>query len=336
MTKSCKITFVMITDTTYEVCRRSLSYLLAQSALKDIEVIIAGPSLDTINADHGELAQFGAYQVIEVGDLRSTGHGLSEAVKAATTPLVAYIEEHGFSQSNLAEVLIKEFYTHKRRVIGWGMKPANPGLVAWAHIYLQFGQVVAPMQAGPTKRIGGHHAAYERELLLSYGDDLEAALADESALHGHLVSRGIEIFMTGETVSGHGQVSDLRSLVVLEFLGQRSYATTRVRLMEWSMANRIVYTLGAPIIPFLRCIRSVHHIRRSGRGRQLLPQVIVPMLIAACAGACGEAVGYILGAGKDTLTRRLDIELDRFSYVNQKDRDLGYAQQTAHSDPEKS
>ena len=56
------------------------------------------------------------------------------------------------------------------------------------------------------------------------------------------------------------------------------------------------------------------------------------MFVAALSGAAGEAVGYLFGAGKDTLTQRLDIELDRFSYVNQADREIGYAKRNAPSD----
>ncbi len=212
------------------------------------------------------------------------------------------------------------------------MMPENPGVIAWAHIFLQFGQVVAPLASGPTTRVGGHHVAYERDLLLSYGDNLESLMADESVLHRHLVPSGVEIYATGETVSGHAQISDLKNLMKLEFIGQRSYAATRVVVMEWSWFLRLAYTCGAPLIPFVRCARSLQHVFRAGRGKQLLPLIIPPMFIAALAGAAGEATGYLFGAGKDTLIQRLDIELDRFSYVNQTDQDIGYAKRNAPSD----
>ncbi len=86
MATSCKLTVVMITDRTYEVCRRSISYLLKQTARKDVELIVVGTSIDEIAADHSELEQFGAYQVIGIEKIRSTGHGLSEGIARATTP----------------------------------------------------------------------------------------------------------------------------------------------------------------------------------------------------------------------------------------------------------
>lgn len=320
MSPTPKLSIVMITADSYETCRRSMGYLLKQTVMDQIEMIIVGPSHEQIAADESELSRFLRHQVIGIGEVKSTGQGLAAGVRAASAPYVVYIEEHEFPPPRLAEVLIREFAKGDAVALGWAMLPANPGLVSWAHIYEQFGAVVAPLTSGPATRLGGHHGAYQRDLLLEYGDNLEEVMANEGVLHGDFQKRGLPMRVIGELTARHTQVSHFPGLLKLEFLGQRSYAASRMKVMNWSVWKRLLYVAGSPLIPFVRLRRSLRHIRRSGRSRELLPQVALVIFAANLAGAAGEALGYLFGPGEKTLSRRLVIELDRYAFVKKSDR----------------
>ena len=320
MQSAPSLSMIMITDNTYEVCRRTISYLLQQTAIDQIELIIVGESRERINPDENELGQFHSYQIVEVGKVTSIGKAEAAGVLAAKAENVTYVEEHGFPPPNLAEVLIREMTEGGHVAVGWGMAASNPGLVAWAHLYGQFGEAVAPILSGPATRLGGHHGAYKKSLLVEYGNELHHVVGCEAVLYADLERRGIKMHITGDVVGLHTQISDFRSYAVHEFIAQRAFAAARVDVMNWSIWRRLLYVAGSPLIPFLRVRRSLHHIRRTGRSRELMPQIAFVMLAANVAGALGEAMGYLFGAEERVLTQRMAVELDRYSYVRESDR----------------
>jgi len=246
---------------------------------------------------------------------------LAAGVMAARAPFVMYAEEHSFPPPNLAEVVIREMTEGEHvAALGWAMMPANPGLMAWAHLYGQFGGVVAPIQSGPAIRLGGHHAAYRRTALLEYGSSLHHMMDNEAVLHDDFERRGVQMYITGEIVALHTQLSDFFSYLRHEFIAQRVFATARMTMMKWSPWRRLLYIAGSPLIPFVRLRSSLKDIRRTRRSGELMPQIAFVLLVANFAGAAGEALGYVLGVSDDIHLERMAIELDRYSYVHVGDR----------------
>ncbi len=310
----------LITDDSYAKCARTISYLKRQTIVDQIELVIVGPSREQIAPDYDDLSVFHSHKIVEMGEVGWVGKAAARGIEASSAKYVTYSEEHGFPPEDWAETLVRTFESGGYDAVGWGMTPANPGLVAWAHIYGQFGDAVAPLESGPATRLGPHHGAYRRDLLLEYGDALPHVFGNEGVLYPDLLRRGKSLYLTGETVTGHTQVSDFASYVRLEFIGMRIYAASRMLLFEWPLWKRLLYIAGSPVIPFLRLWRSLGHIRRTGRGRELLPQVAFVILGANIAGALGEAIGYAIGADDEGRADRMEIELDRYAFVNESDR----------------
>ena len=314
------LSIFMITDDSYAKCARTISYLKRQTIADQIELVIVGPSREQIAPDYDDLSVFHSFKIVEMGDVGWVGKAAARAIEASSAKYVTYSEEHGFPPQEWAETIVRVFESGGYDAVGWGMAPANPGLVAWAHIYGQFGDAVAPLESGPATRLGAHHGAYRREVLLDYGDALPYAFGNEGVLYPDLVRRGKSLYLTGETVTGHTQISDFASYVRLEFIGMRIYAASRMLVSEWPLWKRLFYIASAPLIPFVRLWRSLGHIRRTGRGRELLPQVAFIILGANIAGALGEAIGYAIGADDKGRADRMEIELDRYAFVNESDR----------------
>lgn len=311
----------MITEGKYEICRRTISYLLAQSVVNQIELVLVGPSRDVMRVDERELAPFHSHQIIEVGKVLSTGQGLAAGTLAARADLVTYAEEHGFPPPDLCEVLLRHAAGSDYQAYGWSMLPSNPGTVAWAHMYGQFAEAVAPRPTGEVSRLGGHHAMYRRALLMDYKDSLADVFGCEAVLQEDLERRGIKMLLIGEVAGGHTQISDFWSYLWHEFVSQRSFAAARVRKLNWGWGRRLLYVAGSPLIPFLRLKRKLPYIRSTGRWAQLMPQVGFIIFAANCAGTAGEVLGYLNGQSDKALSERLKIELDRYAYVSDADRD---------------
>lgn len=319
MNTTTSLAMIVSTDDTFETCRRSTEYLLQQTALEKLEMVVVCPSAGHLNADIGVLERFGAYRIVEVGRSVSTGQMLAAGIRAATSPYVMYIEEHNFPPPETAEKALEVMAGTDRVALGFGMVPANPGLVAWAHLYAQFGRVAAPVTPGPVSSLGGHHAVYLRNMLLEYGEDLEPLMGNEAVLHEDLRLKGTEMYLLGDVVIPHVQISRFSSFLRHEFMSQRIYGDARAAVLHWTTARRLLYAAGAPLVPLLRVLRAIGHIRRSGRGRALLPQVVPVMLAGMTAGAVGEALGYLVGARESDVSGRFEIELDRYAFVNRSD-----------------
>ena len=320
MSKDFAVAALIATDDDFEVCRRTLEYLAQQTVVDQMEMTIVCPSIERLNPDLDLLSRFGSHRIVEVAGLLTTGHFLAAGILAATAPYVMYFEEHNFPPPETLERALAVLEGTDRVALGFAIVPANPGPVAWAHLYLQFGQVVAPIASGEVDRLGGHHAIYRRDALIRYGAALPDLMSNEAILHEDLRRRGTQMYVLGDVAIPHVQVSDLSSLVKHDFIVQRIYGETRANFFGWSPLHRAVYVLGTPLIAPLRIARAYRHVRRSGRGIQFFLRILPALTLAALAGAAGEALGYVVGAGKSDRSTRLTMELDRYAFVNDLDQ----------------
>lgn len=320
MTTRQKLAAILVTDDRYTTMQRSISYLLKQTVIDQIELVMVCPRRDRLMPAIDEVEQFGSYQVVETGAALSSGQMMAEGIRASRSPAVFYFESHHFPPPNTAEVAIREVVERGRPAVGFAMLPANPGLVAWAHLYGQFGAAVGPVKAGPVKRLGGHHAAYRKDVLMEYDSVLSDLLDNEAVLYELFGRRGIELYLVSDADIPHMQLSDFASYFRHEYLAQRIFGAARARVLRWSLGRRLLYVAGAPLIPFVRLRRSVADIRRTGRSRELLPQIIPVIFCANVGGAIGEAMGYAWGDRARHKVRRMAIELDRYAFVSEADR----------------
>lgn len=316
------ISLIMITDGHYDVCRRAMSYLRAQTVVGQIEMILVCPSKEIMQIDDDALDPFHSAQIIEIGEVTSTGQGVAAAVPQARGPYILYAEEHGFMPPDIIETMLGVAAKHDYAAYGWGMIPANPGTIAWAHIYGQFAEAVAPFKSREIRRLGGHHAMYRTSVLLEYDGQLHDLMGTEALLQELLEQRGMPLYIVGETASHHIQVSDFWELMHHEYLSQKTFAAGRVHNMNWGWGKRLVYIAGSPLIPFVRMARALPYIRRSGRLGQMFPLGLLVMICAFVAGTLGEVTGYLLGDAGDAIEKRTQFELHRFEHVAASDKSL--------------
>ena len=126
------------------------------------------------------------------------------------------------------------------------------------------------------------------------------------------------MFIAGDAVSRHVNISSLKAYMHMDYLGQRSFASTRAKVGNWPWWKRVLYAGAAPLIPSIRLRRILADIRRTGRQDQLLPKIVGPIVLALLAGAWGEMLGYVFG-GSDCAQRKAPVELQRERFLSKED-----------------
>jgi hypothetical protein len=163
-----------------------------------------------------------------------------------------------------------------------------------------------------------HHTAYKRKVLMEFGPLLEKLLETDLTLNSELRARGYKLCLEPAAKSYHMNCSRFMSYLRVEYYGGRLFGAARARYEAWSIFRRLLYIGGTPLIPIVRLWRIWREIRRSGRQRQLLPNVL-PTLMAGLVGhTLGEVTGYALGSG-DAAQQRVTFELSRYRHVVKQD-----------------
>jgi Glycosyl transferase family 2 len=310
-----EISVVLVTDG-LATLRKTLAYLRAQAGADRMEIVIVATRPEDIPLTAPELEKFAQVQVLPIEDVSSPPSARAKAVRAATAPLVLFAETHSYPRPGYIETLVRAHHQGPWAAVGPSMGNANPdSALSWANLMLDYGRWVPDDQRGVIDDVPGHNAAYKRAALLEFGDDLPRQLRADSIMHRELRERGHELYFESAARTDHLNVSLFRWSVVERFFASRHFAGLRAR--GWSLPRRLLYIVGAPLIPAVRLRRILDFVRRSEEApplRRLLPALGFTLT----ASALGEAVGYAAGPGRGGFS--YEIELYRSRFVRPEDR----------------
>ncbi len=314
------MTVVTVTLDTFERIRKTIQCLRAQTLSEQLEILIVAPSKEKLDLDHSELNGFASYRVIEMNPIHSSGKAVAAAALVASAPIFAYAEEHAFPRPDWAAEILQ---AHQKpyAAVGVTIANANPTTAtSWAHLIAAFGRWMAPTKSCETNHLPWHHTAYKLDLLLEYGDSLEAAMEAEGVLHQDLAVRGHRLFMSSDAITEHINISRLTSLFASSFFSGWAYAGIRARRGQWHPARRLTYIAGSPLLPALRFWRSANsfwRIQQSCRSKSL--SILMLLVGESIANSFGELIGYVFGACR-AVERHGHYELDRASYLSRAER----------------
>lgn len=308
---------IILTPDCYQTIRKTISYLRAQTARDQLEIIIVTSSANGLMEDETELAKFHKVRVVEIGPMNSTPGARAAGVRHAAAPVVAFAEDHSYPDPHWAEALIAA-HRGPWAAVGPAMCNANPhSTLSWVNLALEYGPWLDPVPGGPVDHLPGHNSSYKRDLLLAYGSQLEAMLEAESVLHWDLRAKGHRLYLEPTAKTFHLSYSLPSATLPLRFLGGRLFASSRARL--WTRLRRLLYGLASPLIPLVRAPRVLRDLRRAGQLRHLLPRVLPVLTVALAIDAAGEMIGYLFGSGQ-TMRTLSEMEFHRHRYLSEKDR----------------
>jgi hypothetical protein len=314
-----QLSVILVTPGSYDVIRKSIDHVRAQSPREEIELVIVTPSERELGLDPAGLEGFWGWQIVEVGRIDNLGPAEAAGVRRARGIAVVYVEEHSYPAPGWAEALIRA-HAGPWAAVGPAVTNANPDtMVSWTTFFLDFGEWVAPGEPGPALSLASHQTSYKRDLLVSYGSQLDDFLETETTLQHELRARGHQLYFEPAAKTDHLNVSRFAEVMSLQFHNYREFAANRAALGNWSWRRRLLYIGGSPLIPLVRGSRILKQIFRSGLQRRLLPGVLPSLIVGLVAAAAGELAGYTSGKG-DSSQKRVTFELERMRHTTARDR----------------
>jgi hypothetical protein len=290
-----ELSVVMIAGAQRARAQRTIDAVGAQTPSESIELLVVdvAPELDPLRLP-GSIRSL----LIEAPAEAAWGRLRACGVRAAASPVVAFIEDHCAPQAGWAEALIE---THREpwAAVGYAFVPANP--TRWrsrATLIAEYGFWAHPVNGGRAGILPGNNISYKREPLLSLGDELDLALDVDDNLHRLLAAQGLEGGISPRACVAHQELAGLRPTAKANYDYGRVLAAERWRTERWSLGRRLLYAAAAPMgAPAARALRLLDSLR----GRQALWGQAVVALPAIgmiwLANGFGQAAGSLFGTG---------------------------------------
>jgi hypothetical protein len=308
---------VVITPDRYATIRKTIKHLSAQKSRGSLEVVIVAPSAKELELDESAMSQFQRHKIVEVGHVYSTARARALGARASSAPIVAFAEDHAYPAPGWAEALI-ERHREDWAAVGPVMTNANPrSITSWANLLIEYAQWLEPTEGGEREHLPGHNGSYKREVLLAYGERLEAMLDAESILHWDLRAKGHKLYLESAARTFHQNFSVPSPSLALRFNGGRLFASARAR--DWAPLRRALFTCAAPLIPPVRCLRITRELFKPGRPRRLFLRVLPALFVGLVFDGAGEMIGYAFGPGQ-AMAKLSDMEFHRERYLAAHDR----------------
>ncbi|MHB1294396.1 MAG: glycosyltransferase family 2 protein [Anaerolineae bacterium] len=310
------LSVILVTPDRLDAIRRTLAHLRAQTIAPRLELLIVAPASAGDALPAAEIQGLGSARLVRLDAIHSIAQANAAGVCAARAPIVAFVEEHSFPEPGWAAALLGA-YADGCGAVGPVVRNANPaGLVGRADFLIAYGRWSVGTPGGSVDLLPGHNGSYRRDLLLAYGDALEAMLDAESVLHWDLRAHGWQLHLAPEAVVAHLNFERPRVWTAAQFHSGRVFAALRGQ--TWSLPRRLLYCAAAPLIPLLRLVRILGQAHRSG-GQ---PLGLYPVLLwGLLAGAAGELLGYGFGAG-DSVRQVGALEFHRLRHVSARTQAL--------------
>jgi hypothetical protein len=291
----CELSAVMVVNTCRSRAQRALDAVAAQTVADAIETIVVDVAPEGTSA-------LRAPSKGEVHYLRMPGshYGRArvEGARSATTPVVAFLEDHCFPRPDWAAALI-DAHRGPWAAVGYAFTNANPeSYVSRAALLADYGMWVAPVDRGPARWLAGNNVSYKRELLLALVGELDGKLEVDFPVQEALHRRGHALFLEPAALVAHENFVSVRPVARANYEYARLFAAHRAAMEHWSIGRRLVYCIGSFLLsPALRVVRGVRALRgRPGLLQQLVASLPV-MLAIYQVSAVGEALGYLRGPG---------------------------------------
>jgi Glycosyl transferase family 2 len=293
--------------------KKVVRHLSALQGADQIEIVVGITEEEPLVLDQPR--GFAGFRVVRAPVLDDIGKARAVAIRAASAPFVALAEDHSFPLEGWVQALLAPLEAGAPAV-GPQILVANPGTsISWSDAILCYGDYLRPMRENAAVHLPWHNSAYNREVLLAFGDRLDFLMQADSLIQAAMADQGHRFVMTPHAATNHCNHSLLPPHWKGLYWGNRLYGATRATREKWTAVRRISYAAAWPAIILLRAWRAAR-ICFALNDEQIRYRTLLPLLFAgAIVAAAGEVWGYLFGLGHNTLRRRSHYELNRAIYV---------------------
>jgi len=310
------LSVILATPAGYRTIQKTVSHLRSQTARASLELVIVTPSQSLLDLEANQLNEFAEYQVVEIQEFQSIGQANAAGIRQAVAPIVVLAEDHCFPDPQWAERLIAA-HQGPWAAVGPGVRNANPNTaVSWADLFIGYGPWLTPSPSREAEFLPGHNTSYKRDVLLGYAEHLDPMMEAETVLHWDLREKGHRLYMESTATVAHTNFSLWTSWIPAQFYNGRLFAGARGR--QKPLPWRILFALGAPLIPIVRLWRILAGLPSKDLKIRFL-SCLHALMIGLTIDGMGQMVGYALGTG-NALDKVAKFEVDRFKHIREQDR----------------
>jgi glycosyltransferase involved in cell wall biosynthesis len=298
----------------------SLRSVLRQEVSEPLEIVVvdcaraaAAPYLPEVDPLRS-VRSVRSVRTVRPGGRVHYGEALAIGARAARAPIVAFLEEHARAHDGWAEAVLSALRDTSCAGIACEVHSGNPGLGlsdGWG--LMGYGRWYAPLPEGSTDFLHGYNAAFQRSVLLSYGERLGDLLLADTAFARRLLLDGYTLRNAPEA-----RIDHLNEIALLEplrkaYLAHRFSAPARARECGWSPLVRLVYALGTPLLPLYGLWCQAPFLRRRDPALwKTLVRILPLFLLNHLVIGLGASVGLLFGPGDAALRfTALELNTDR-------------------------
>lgn len=281
------------------------AFLRAVRALENpprLELIV--PYDASINETGAMAAEFPEARFIDMGRIIPVRPITTEAGKhelydrrratglaAATGDIIGILEDRGRPRPDWARKIVEAHSKTGKNVVGGAVDCLEPvSLLNWAFYVSDFGRYGRPFETGPVEWVTDVNVAYSRKAL-EMTRHLWKDRYNEPVVNWFLISQGEQLILSNEIVVEHTRPPTTLGVLLPErFHWGRLFG--HIRAMHFTPAQRLIYTLAAPIIPPRLWVRHLMTQFRKGKGGRYLLALPYVMILTT-AWTAGEVWGYI-------------------------------------------
>lgn len=291
--------------------QRALDGLGAQTARESTEIVV----VDVAGEDAAPLVTppGAPVEILRLPGVQEWAVARRAGLEHTTGAIVAFVEEHCFTEPGWAQALI-DAHEGPWASVGYGFRNANPqSYVSRSAMLADYGLWLDPVARGRVQFLPGNNVSYKRDAFLALGDRLEAALASDFVAHEAFRTNGLPMFVEPAARAAHLNFTTVWETGFTNYVWCRAMAAQRARTAGWSLPRRAAHAAVTPATaPVYRIARLA---RTLGTRRRLwLPFAAgfpVILAVSVCA-AFGEAAGYLLGAGTaEAQLKRWELDVER-------------------------
>jgi hypothetical protein len=310
-----ELSAVVVVGTRRRRAQAAIDALVAQTIADRMELVVVDttdpirhPDLVVPEAVRTVYLRFSA----ELGWGKCRHHGL----KHATSPLVAFIEDHCFASPGWAAAIVEGFRAG-HAAVGYGFANANPrSTLSRVGMLVDYGPWLVPAESRTVSALPGNNVAYRKDRVEVFGDALGELLETDYNLHQALTSRGETLFTAADAVASHQNFERVGKTIGANFAYARLLASHRRTRERWGSLKRLVYTLGTPVVStpvrLGRLFASLRFRPDPGQAFLLCLKSLPHLVVVFEVVSFGEALGYWSGAG--SASARLfhwEVEVER-------------------------
>lgn len=290
-----KLSVGLIVGEMRQRAERNLAHLLAQDALADLELLVVDVGQEGGNlagADHPSVRYTHRPELAYYCDAQG------ELVRQASTPFLAFVEDHSFATPGWARAVLAAFDDPRVAAVNYAFTNLDDArYLSRSVLMAEYGYWMSPHPGGPVDFSSSTNIAYRLASLRPLLEGHESAFEAEFLIHRALLKQGRLIWLAPAAVVAHESWRSLADACAANGTNKRVLGARRASQGRWGRVRRVAWAGGMVLAPALFLARLGRALwRRPPLWRRYLAGLPVCAVIYSYSAWC-EALGYLFGAG---------------------------------------